>query len=406
MLMMRNYWTNLYILLLAAVSVLMAAGGCERVGHARTEESAALPEFPVTPVIVKTVTDFSDFVGFTESVRNVDIVARVKGFLKEREFDEGSDVSQGDLLYVIEPDQYEAEVDLNRASLAKDKALAVDARLEAERFEALFARNSTSESERDSYVARGKAAESQVELDKAALRQSEITLGYCTVHSPIDGRIGRTKIHVGNLVGNDGDTLLTTVVQLDPIYITFSTPAWMLPFVARRMAEGPELEVTITLSDGTKYPIRGKVNFYNNSVDRSTATVLLRATIENSDRRLLPDEFVEVRLWTKQIEDAMFVPEGVVQQRQIGDTVLVVDENDTVEIREVQIGKVFDHLQLIVSGLEPGDRVITEKILQARPGMKVKPIVTPWKDPNEAEGVVNETAEASADDGQDTETEQ
>ena len=134
--------------------------------------------------------------------------------------------------------------------------------------------------------------------------------------------------------------------------------------------------------------------------------MLLRATIENSDRRLLPDEFVEVRLWTKQIEDAMFVPEGVVQQRQIGDTVLVVDENDTVDIRKVQLGKVFDHLQFIVSGLEPGDRVITEKILQARPGMKVKPIVTPWKDPDETESVVKETAVASADDGQDTETEQ
>lgn len=395
--MMRTFWTNLYIALLLAVSLLFTTGGCERVGMAQTEESEALPEFRVTPAIEKTVTDFADFVGFTESIHNVDIVARVKGFLRERLFEEGSDVRQGQLLYVIEPEQYQASVDLNRASLEKDEALAVDARLEAERFEALFERNSTSESERDSYVARGKAAQAQVELDKAALRESEITLGYCTVYSPIDGRIGRTLIHADNLVGNDGDTLLTTVVQLDPIYIKFSPPASMLPYIAKRIADGPPLEVTITLSDGAEYPIRGKVKFYNNTVDRSTATILLRATIDNPEHRLLPDDYVQVRLWTDEIKDAIFVPEGVVQQRQVGDVVMVVGQDGMVEMRKVELGKTFGRLQLIRSGLKPGELVVTEKITQVRAGMKIKPIVTPWKDPKEMSDATTEMPEA--DDG-------
>lgn len=334
------------------------------------------PEVTVFKVTTRDLPDYYDYVGSTESILSVNIRARVKGYLEERLFEEGDDVAEDQPLYVIEQRQYQADLEAAKARLTKNEALALDAKLEEDRHLDLFERNSISASERDKYVAQSMAAQAQVALDEALVRHSDITFGYTTVLSPIAGRISRTFVHVGNLVGAGEETLLTTVVKLDPIYLMFSPAADLLPTIMRRMSEGNPPQISARFSESEVFNHDGKIDFVNNEVDPTTSTVLLRGVLENSDKVILPGQFMHVRLWLDMIPDQMLIPSDAVMQTQAGSVVLVCDAEGKVSYRRVELGKTYgtySQLRVVEKGLKPGDLIATEKLLELKPGTVIVP---------------------------------
>ncbi len=375
-----SFWS---ILMISAVLGALSLAGCGAPVEANLTPPTP-PEIGVVPVIRKTVPEYYDYVGYIESMLNVDIRARVKGFLEKRLFVEGDDVKAGNLLYTIERRQYEAALEGARAALRRSHAAAADARLEKERYLMLLQRESTSKSEYDTKLAASEMADAQVQLDEAAVRRAQITLSYCSVVSPIDGRIGRTKIHVGNLVGVDGNTMLTTIVKLDPIYITFAPASEHLSKIFPLLSDSNPLEVAIRAADqGGWSAQRGTVNFLNNQIQKSTSTILLRATMPNTDKKLLPGQYVEVRLFLKEIADAMLVPTIVIQRKQTGTQILVADPKGVLHARKVELGAEYGNLTRIIEGLKPDDLIVTEKWLLLRPGSTIRPKQTQPAKPKE-----------------------
>lgn len=323
----------------------------------------------------QTVPRFFDYVGTTESIHKVDIRARVKGYLEERHFQEGDVVKKDQLLYVIERRQYEAAVAEAGGRLDESIAQAWDARLEETRYKSLLERKSTSQSDYDTRAARAAAADARVELERAAKRMTQINLGYCSVVSPIDGQIGLTKWHVGNLVGADGDTLLATVVQLDPMYVFFSPGLARYLEVLSRLNKAEKIEISVKLGGQTEYyPYRGAIDFINNEVNSTTSTIKLRAVLPNPEMVVRPGTYVEVRLWLGEIPDAIFVPSNAVIERQVGQTVMVVGKDNKVETRVIVTGPQYGRLCVVEKGLEGNERVATQHLLEIRPGMAVNPV--------------------------------
>ena len=350
-----------------AISPLMV--GCSE----KTEQPSPPPmEVAVTKVIAQTVPSYFDYVGTTQAIRSVVIQARVEGFLTERHYIEGTDVKKGALLYVIEPEPYKKTLDERTAELAAQKAQAWDARLEATRFKNLLEKASTSQSNYDSRQARSDSAAAQVDLAAAAKDKAAIQLGYCTVKAPFAGRISRTRVHVGNLVGADDTTPLTTIVQLDPIYIMFNPPARHLPTMTEMHAEG-KLCVEVFLEDDAGRHYQGKVDFINNAVDPETSTVLVRAVVQNPKKSLLPGQYANVRLFLRSIENAVFVPANVILQQQGGEYVYVVDKNNKVARRTVVPGQNYNQMCLIKEGLKPGETIAIDKLQQLRPDTTIEP---------------------------------
>lgn len=323
----------------------------------------------------QTVPRFFDYVGTTESIHKVDIRARVKGYLEERHFQEGDVVKKDQLLYVIERRQYEAAVAEAGGRLDESIAQAWDARLEETRYKSLLERKSTSQSDYDTRAARAAAADARVELERAAKRMTQINLGYCSVVSPIDGQIGLTKWHVGNLVGADGDTLLATVVQLDPMYVFFSPGLARYLEVLSRLNKAEKIEISVKLGGQTEYyPYRGAIDFINNEVNSTTSTIKLRAVLPNPEMVVRPGTYVEVRLWLGEIPDAIFVPSNAVIERQVGQTVMVVGKDNKVETRVIVTGPQYGRLCVVEKGLEGNERIATQHLLEIRPGMAVNPV--------------------------------
>ena len=328
----------------------------------------------VTP-LRKTVPKFYDYVGTTDSIHKVDIRARVKGFLEERHFEEGDFVKKDQLLYVIERRQYEAAVGEAGGRLDQSIAEAWDARLEEKRYKELLGRKSTSQAEYDTRAAKASAADALVELNRATKHNAQINLSYCTVSSPIDGQIGLTKWHVGNVVGSDGDTLLATVVQLDPIYVYFSPGLRCYRDVLARFSQGEKIDISVKLGGETEFfPYKGVIDFINNEVNVTTSTIKLRATLPNPNKLVRPGTYVEVRLWLGEIPDALFVPADAVIERQVGQTVMIVGKENKVETRVIETGPQYGSLRVVETGLKGDERVLVERLLEIRAGMTIAPV--------------------------------
>ncbi len=350
-------------------AILLLQSGCSK----KAPPSSPPPlEVSVTKVVSQTVPSYCDYVGNTQAIRSVVIQARVEGFLAERNYVEGSDIQKGDLLYVIETEPYKKTLAERTAELASRKAEAWDASLEAKRFKNLLDKASTSQSNHDRRLAKAQSADAQVDFAAAAKDKAAIQLGYCTVLAPFAGRIGRTQVHVGNLVGADDATPLTTIVQLDPLYIMFNPPARYLPAMAQMLAEG-NLRVEVFLEDDADTHYEGKVDFINNAVQPDTSTVLVRAVVQNPNKTLLPGQFANVRIFLCPIEDAVFVPAGVLMQQQGGQFVYVVDKDNKVVPRTVEQGQNYNQMCLIEKGLKPGETVAVDNLQRLRPGMTVVP---------------------------------
>ena len=350
------------------VMALAPLAACDQVAETPTTAAAAAP--PSVTVITVQPTEITpgfEFNGRVVAVDTVELRARVTGFLEQRRFDEGADVAAGDLLFVLEKDQYQAVVEQRQAELASAEANKANTTAQLQRGEELVKNGNIPRSEVDLRRASDLMAGASIQEAQAGLEQAQINLGYTEIHAPIAGRISRAAVSVGNLVGPDSG-VLATIVSQDPIYVTF--PISQRELLAHR-GESGEPVVKVTLPDGTLYKHVGKLNFLDVRVDPGTDTLTVRAELPNPDRTLVDGQFVGVRVERGEPKLVLAVPQAAVQVNQAGPYVLVVGNDDKVEARRVKLGALEGVQVVVEGGVNEGERVIVEGIQKVRPGMAV-----------------------------------
>jgi len=257
--------------------------------------------------------------------------------------------------------------------LAKDRAALAYARTQVGRYSPLIKQDLAPEDTLENWRTAVKERAGAVKAGEAAVKLAQLNLSYCTIRAPLSGRIGRRLVDVGNLVGANEETLLATIVQMDPIYVYFSPSERQLPQIARKNREG-RLQVRVTQPGGSNYPHAGKLDFIDNRVDPATGTITMRAVIPNPEKILVPGQYVNVRLLLGEQPQALLVPERAVGTDQQGSYVFVLGPENVVQQRYVQIGPTYpDNLLLIEKGLKQGEQVVVEGLLRLRPGIKVTP---------------------------------
>jgi membrane fusion protein, multidrug efflux system len=333
------------------------------------------PEVQVAEVVQKDVPIYIELVGSTLGSEDVEIRARVEGYLLSINFTEGSLVRKGQLLYKIDPQPFLVAIDQAKANLATAQAGLEKTNNDVARYKPLFAKQAVSKQELDNALSAQEAAKAQVDAHKAAVAQAQLDLGYTSITSPVDGIIGTTQTKVGSLVGR-GVTLLNIVSQLNPILFRCSIAEAEYLRLARRGADRDKsLEkkfgVELILADGTVFPHKGRLDAIERAVDPTTGTLTGQFAFPNPERLLRPGQYGKARLVTDVKEGALLVPQLAVQERQGLYSVMVVQPDTTVEQRTVKAGPRVDNLWVIDSGLKPGEKVIVEGLQRVQPGIKV-----------------------------------
>jgi membrane fusion protein (multidrug efflux system) len=332
------------------------------------------PAVSVVPVVSRQVTETASFVGRVAAIDKVDIVARVSGFIKERNFTEGQHVKTGDLLFRIEPDIYKAAVDQQNANLAKAKATEVNANLQLQRGQELLHNQNIPQSTVDQRAADEQAAQADILQAQALLEQAKINLGYTEIWSPIEGRIGLANFTVGNLV-SPSSGILATIVSQDPIYVTFqASEADVIEYkhrIAASADKNPHVTIHIKLPDGSIYPHPGLTNFLDVQVQPDTDTVQVRAQLPNSERMLIPGGIVDVIVERGAPQSSFLIPQSAVQLDQAGHYVMVVDDAKKVEQRRIETGVEQGRDVVVKQGLKQGELVIVEGIQKVHAGQVV-----------------------------------
>jgi membrane fusion protein (multidrug efflux system) len=312
------------------------------------------------------------FTGRIEAIFKVDLRARVDGFLEKRLFTEGADVKEGDLLFVIEKGLYSAAVNEAKASVEKAEATLKLADIEFNRQSELVQRSVAAQARLDDTAAKQGEARGAMLAQKAALEKAELQLSYTDIRAPIAGRIGRANIAVGNFVGPSSGALATIVSQ-DPIYVGFPVTQREILAYRKERSNPAEVVVYLQLADGSRYGHPGKINFLDVTVSQGTDTVLVRASFPNPDRTLVDGQLVAVVLEGGTAETALVVPGQSLQIDQAGAFVLVLDNDNKVQVRRVELGGPRGTNMILRKGLTGGERVVTEGIQRIRPGQVVNP---------------------------------
>jgi membrane fusion protein (multidrug efflux system) len=365
--------------LLASKAAVCAAGFAAACSVAAAQGAGPPPAVSVTPVVSRQVTETGEYIGRVTAIEKVDIVARVPGFVEQRNFTEGQQVKKGDLLFRIEQATYNAAVEQARATLAKAKATEMNARLQLERGKELLRNQNIPQATVDQRAADEAAARASVLEAQAALEQAEINLGYTLIRAPIDGRIGLATFTVGNLV-QPSSGKLATIVSQDPIYVIFQISQRNVLEYRRRVAESEKntrVTLHIRLPNGSVYPHPGISNFLDVQVDPTTDTVAVRAQVPNPDGLLIPGGVVGVTVERGVPRTALTVPQSAVLLDQAGRYVLVVDATKKVEQRRITTGVEQGRNIVVTDGLKEGELVIVEGIQKVRPGQIVTANVVP-----------------------------
>jgi membrane fusion protein (multidrug efflux system) len=360
----------------AAIGALILIAHCD----SAWAQGAPPPAVSVVLVVSQQVTETADFVGRIVAIDKVDLIARVAGFLEQRNFTEGQNVKTGDLLFRIEQATYKATVDQMRAALAKAQATEVNANLQLKRGQELLANHNIPQSTVDQREADAQAAHAEVMSAQAQLEQAQINLGYTEIRSPIAGRIGIATFTEGNLV-QPSSGRLATIVSQDPIYVTFQVSEREVIAYKQRLAaaggKDPHQTVHIKLPSGREYPHPGVTDFLDVQVDPNTDTVLIRAQLPNPDGLLVSGGVVGVTVERGAPRMALVIPQSAVQLDQAGHYVLLVDEAKKVEQRRITTGAERGRLIVVLDGLKEGELVIVEGIQKVRPGQLVAASVVP-----------------------------
>jgi multidrug efflux system membrane fusion protein len=362
---------SLAALLSIVVGGTLVLSGCSRDSNSRT---IAGPRKAV-PVTVGTAAQ-KDFpvqvraIGTVEAFSTVTIKTLVAGEITKVAFREGQDVKRGDLLFEIDPVPFQVALQAAEATMAKDLALKENAEKEAKRYALLIEKDLIPRQQYDQVVANLGALEATVKADAALVEQCRVKLGYCFLRSPIDGRTGNLSVNRGNIV-KENDTKLVVINQITPIYVTFSVPEQNLPEIRKRQADG-SLAVETVLPGGKGEPIRGRLDFISNEVDKTTGTIQLKGKFANADRRLWPGQFVNVSLTLAVRSNAVLVPTQAIQTGQQGQYVFVVRPDLTAEMRSVTAGPSLGGDTVIEKGVQAGEQVVTDGQLSLVPGSPVE----------------------------------
>lgn len=366
--------------LIAMACVLLATGlaGCG---------DKTPPQLPPVAVKVMTVLQrdvpiYIEAVGVTRGSTEIEVRARVEGYLQSVDYREGSQVAKGDLMYTIDPQPFEAAVARARGLLAEAQADHARAKQDVARYAPLVEKNAISRQDYETAVVVEHAAAAQVEAAQASLRAAELDLGYTRVVAPESGLAGKTEVYPGTLVGQGQSTLLTNISQLENIHVRFTIPERDYLYYARRRAETEAQGTTqadqpfqLILGDGSLHPESGNLVFVDRNVDPETGSILLEAAFPNPGGIVRPGQFARVRVAVETKAGALLVPQRAVMELQGSYNVAVVKSDDSIDIRPVKVGQRIDNLWIVNSGLSPGERIVIEGVQKVRPGVKVAPQV-------------------------------
>jgi membrane fusion protein (multidrug efflux system) len=368
--------------LLAASLVTIAAAGAGWTQPA----PAGPPAVGVVEATRRPITETSEFLGRIEAINRVNVVARVSAFLEQRLFSEGAEIAKGDELYRLERGPFEADLASKQAQVAQLQATLELAKLTTERARTLLGGPAGQQSTYDAALANERSLEAQVQAAQAQVQASQINLGYTVISAPIDGKIGRTAVTAGNVVG-PGSGVLTTIVSQDPMHVTFPVP--LRQGLELRERYGPQggleaVVIRLRLPDGRMYGQSGKLNFVDNTIAQNTDTITVRGEIANPILRapsaagvtvheLTDGEFVTVVLEGVQPVEVLAIPRAAVLSDQQGDYVLVVDPDNKADQRRIQLGQSTPTIAAVISGLAAGDKVIAEGLQRVRRGQTVSP---------------------------------
>ncbi len=354
-----------------ALCALLLVCGSPALVHAQQQQPAAVPVL-VAKVERRAIEETRNFVGRVEAVDRVQVRARVTGYLEEVQFKEGESVKTGDHLYALERGQFEAAVKQAESELEKTKAAKVLTTIQLQRAEELLARNSGTVVARDQTLAADQTAAAAILGAEAALETAKINLRYTEISAPVSGRISRTNITKGNVVGPDSG-VLTTIVSQDPMYVSFPVSQRDLQRAqeAGRRANTDAVKVRIRFSDGTIYDQVGEIRFVDVTVDRATDTVLVRATMPNPGGVLIDGQLVQVELARGAREEKVLVPQAALIADQGGVYVFIVEDNKAA-VRRLKLGGARGSETIVEEGLSGGELVIVEGIQGVRPGIPVR----------------------------------
>jgi membrane fusion protein (multidrug efflux system) len=362
---------------LAVISFTVALAGC----NLKAEEEAKPPRPPTEVGVVSAVAEDvpleNELAGRTSPFETSEVRPQVSGIIEERLFTEGAVVKKGDTLYQIDASLFEASVAEARANLESAKAGEDNARIEYDRVKPLAQKGAVSEQAFTDATAALRSATAAVAQNNAKLQTAEINLRYSKLTAPISGRIGRSLVTTGALVSAQQTQALATIQRLDPIFVDIQQSSTALLKLRTAMASSTLSKdtavVRLKLEDGQEYPLPGKLQFTDVTVNSSTGSVTLRAEFPNPDAILLPGMYVRAVLSQAQAKNAILVPQQSVTRSPTGDaSALVVGDGDTVQRRALQVGQAVGNRWLVTEGLAPGDRVIVEGVSKVKPDDKVK----------------------------------
>ncbi|MGI9101919.1 MAG: efflux RND transporter periplasmic adaptor subunit [Terriglobales bacterium] len=351
---------------------LLALAGLTGALTACGKTKAGPPEDTAAPVVVAAATQ-KDIpievraVGTVEAYSNVQVKSMIAGEITKVGFTEGQDVRKGDLLFVIDRRPYEAALSQAERNLARDVAQEANARAQATRYAALYKEGVVSREQYDQMQTAAEALKEAVQADRATVETAKVSLTYTTIVSPINGRTGNLMVHQGNVV-KANDISILAINQVQPIYATFAVPEAYLPEIKKQQGSH-KLAVKVRVPNEPR-PAEGVLTFIDNTVDPATGTIKLKGTFTNSDRRLWPGQFADVSLTLTTQKNAVLVPSAAVQTGQTGQYVFVVKSDNTAEMRPITVSRILES-QSVVTGVQPGEQVVTDGQVRLTPGKKV-----------------------------------
>ncbi|MGD9505612.1 MAG: efflux RND transporter periplasmic adaptor subunit [Syntrophobacteraceae bacterium] len=369
--------TSVLWIALAAIAAI-AASGCKQ-----KNEYAPPPPMNVTvsKPTQQAVTEYAYFTGTTEAVESVEIRARVEGYLQSIKFQPGARVKKGELLFAIDPKPFQAKLDEAKAELARREAEMKQAEATLKKKELAYKSNAVSELEVIQARADLDVAKATIQGAEAAIDTADLQLSYTRITAPISGRISRNMVDEGNLVGATERTLLATIVQDDPIHVYFNVNERDLLYYQLKHSSLPSpasrnegTKLFMGLSNQTDYPIAGAIDYVDNRLESGTGTLQVRGVFPNPDHRLMAGLFARIQVPIGEQENALMVPEEAIGTDQRGDYILVVNDKNIVEYRQIAAGPIVNGMRVIEKGATPEDHVVVNGLQRARPGLQVNPV--------------------------------
>jgi multidrug efflux system membrane fusion protein len=363
------------VLALGAAGMAVFIAGCSDATGKATEGAApGAPPVSAATVLEQNVAESQELSGRLEAVERVEIRPRVSGFITAVNFKPGAEVTKGDVLFIIDPRPYQAEAERAEAAARSARAKAELARLELRRAERLLGDKAIAQREYDERAASQKELDANALAAEAQAQAARLNLSYTRVTAPINGRVSKAEITLGNLV--DASAVLTSVVSLDRIYASFDGDEETFLRVSGRAHAGQPVPVRVGLVNEEGFPHEGKLEFIDNQLDTRTGSVRMRATFANADRSMTPGLFARVRI-DGDSRKAMLVSDRAIGTDQNRKFVFVVGEGGKAEYREVRLGPVFDGLRVVRAGVKPGENVIINGLQRVRPGAPVQAQIVP-----------------------------